>query len=250
MPTILNTRPIRQAKKMAEHFSKNGIDVINVPLIDIIVNKEEQEKLRLCEAKNFDIVICTSANAVWNAESYIKKISTDTTVIAVGPATKAELETIGVAKVLIPDEYNAESILGMPILKYKKTKKIIVLTGSEPLINLDDKLRDKGHDVNSYYVYKREVNKNAKQKIEKIKDIDAVLIGSTQALEIFKNILDMVDNNELLKIKMFVMSTKVQKLAIKLGFYDNIHVIPIKDERLDINFICKKVGKGVNKWKV
>ena len=153
MPTILNTRPIRQAKKMAEHFSKNGIDVINVPLIDIIVNKEEQEKLRLCEAKNFDIVICTSANAVWNAESYIKKISTDTTVIAVGPATKAELETIGVAKVLIPDEYNAESILGMPILKYKKTKKIIVLTGSEPLINLDDKLRDKGHDVNSYYVY-------------------------------------------------------------------------------------------------
>ena len=247
MPTILNTRPIRQAKRMETHFSKHEINVINIPLVDIVKNEKEQEKLKLCETQKVHILIFTSANAVWNSADYIKEIIPGTSIIAVGPATKRELESIGASKILMPDEYNTKSILEMSLLNDKKQKKIIVITGAEPIINLDEELKVKGHDVNSYYVYKREINKNAKKKIEKIKNIDAVLIGSAQCLEIFKNILDMSDHKELIKIKMFVISTKVQKLAIKLGFYDTVYVIPIKGENLDIDYICRKLGKGENK---
>ena len=135
MAVILNTRPQYQAEKMKQTFSKYGIETIIQPALEINPDHDEINKLQNTDCSQYDWIIFTSANAVYMSKECFLNLNEHKNIIAVGPATKAELLNIGVKDVLLPNKFNSHAIIDT--INDKNKKKVLIITGKKPKIDLN-----------------------------------------------------------------------------------------------------------------
>ncbi len=125
----------------------NNIDVIQIPVIDIVPNEELISRISL---NNADYVVIMSAVAVKYVGDKLRQLSGNVRVIGVGPRTCNEVEKLGIACVT-PREFSSYGIVNM--MRNLPRGKVVVLRslrGNDYIIN---ELRGLGYDVFEYGIY-------------------------------------------------------------------------------------------------
>ena len=218
---VLNTRPERQAKPLTNKITRLGAKVIECPSLKIIGLDRDVEKINKNKFKNDDVIIFTSANAVY---FYFKKSMSNikqNTVIAIGPATQAALLERKIYAIC-PKTFNSSGILKMTELR--ENKNITIITGYNPKKQLHSCLQETGHKVTLIEAYKRIINNDSITKIKNITKLDYILISSRDSLIALNQLIIESGKIELKTAAIITINIDVRKLAIKLGFNDNIIV--------------------------
>ena len=115
---VLVTRPVHQAPALARRFEAEGARAVIAPAIRI---GPPSDPARLTRAAvglaGYDWVVFTSANAVTAMGDALSAVGQDVgalaacRIAAIGSATEAALETLGVGADLVPPRFVAESLL-------------------------------------------------------------------------------------------------------------------------------------------
>jgi uroporphyrinogen-III synthase len=129
---ILITRARHQAGRLAEALEAQGAEVIRLPTIEI-VPPETYVPLdyALQTISGFDWLIVTSANGAAALADRMEVLSipaqrlSHLEVAAIGPATAAALDRIGLQVTAMPDEYVAEAVVDL--LREKVAGKQVLL---------------------------------------------------------------------------------------------------------------------------
>lgn len=181
-PCVVITRPLRQAHAFAGILRRNGIDSINVPLLDIVSFHENnpddaqwvrQIKNRILDLDNYQKIIFVSQNAVEHGmqwiDDYWPQLPTGIEFFAIGETTANLLSGYGVAVENIATskegDMTSEVLLRHPALQSVVDEKILILRGVGGRGHLADILRERGARVDYCEVYQRRIPADAQSKL-------------------------------------------------------------------------------------
>jgi uroporphyrinogen III methyltransferase/synthase len=117
--TVVVTRARAQASDLSERLRALGAAVVELPVIRIAPLPQTPAAVAALEAiGDYRLVVLTSVNGVDALFAALaargrdaRALSADATVVAIGPATAARLETFGVRADVVPERFVAEGIL-------------------------------------------------------------------------------------------------------------------------------------------
>src|SRR5438270_8681411 len=115
---LLITRAHEQAAELSRALEALGATVLSIPTIEIVPPQSFQPLDKaLKKIPAYDWLILTSVNGVKALERRMTKQEIDVglfrhlSIAAIGPATRAEIERLGLKVTLMPDEYVAEAVV-------------------------------------------------------------------------------------------------------------------------------------------
>lgn len=115
---VLITRARSQASRLAEKLEALGASTVQVPTIDIVPVIDTSElDAAARELASYDWVTFTSSNGVHGLWDRVKAAGLDARafgnvqIAAVGPSTARALDDIGLSADIIPDNFDADSLL-------------------------------------------------------------------------------------------------------------------------------------------
>jgi uroporphyrinogen III methyltransferase/synthase len=202
------TRAREQQNEFAELLENYGAQVIECPTIAIRGPDEwEPVDQALERIASFDWVIFTSANGV---RSFLKRLQEGggdlralhgIRVAAIGPATAAALQDVGLHPDLVPDEYRAEAILEA-MDRELGGMRFLIPRAAEAREVLPAGLRERGAQVEVVAVYRTvPVADQADAVLDLLRagQIDAVIFTSSSTVVNFVDMLSGQDLAALLK---------------------------------------------------
>ena len=115
---VLITRPHEQAQPFIEMLHRHQAEPVVFPTIRIVPPRTWEELDRaLASLSEYDTVIFTSVNGVIYFCDRLEQKSVDAavlksrTIVAIGPSTAARLKDYGFKATIVPEKYQAESII-------------------------------------------------------------------------------------------------------------------------------------------
>jgi len=112
---VLITRPSKKAHALAAALAAKNIACVNQPLFDYQPLADHQTSENLLTNENIIIFVSVAAvefaNKIFAAQHWRYQH-----IIAVGKATKAALQRLGINNVLCPQQENSEGLLTLPVL--------------------------------------------------------------------------------------------------------------------------------------
>ena len=209
--TILNTRPYPQAAPLSKKIIDLGGKVIDFPTLEIMPIQCEP-----CSWNHMDIAIFTSANAVCLKQNEI--IPAEVTVIAIGPGTATRLAAHTVVTPIMPESFNSEGLLALPILEKVNDKKLVIFCGENPRPLLKDTLTQRGANLTVKLCYRRVLPEHTEKQKAALLDTPFDIIISTSQ-ENLQNLFSLLGGaSTLLKTPLLVISPKMKRLAEQLGW--------------------------------
>ncbi|MGQ9469091.1 MAG: uroporphyrinogen-III C-methyltransferase [Nitrososphaerales archaeon] len=197
-PVVAVTRPIHEAKALAERLESLGMNPIMAPTIEIERLKVKGFKTYLdnLEKGFYNYVVFSSINGVKSLFDLAKEIMPEEKlasllkrckVFAIGIKTAQEIRSKGIHSVFMPEEYSSKGLL-QEISKHEiKDKRFLLIRskGASPL--LVKGLRDYGAIVDELNVYKAILPKKKHGIIELIhriidRRIDAIIFTSPSTI--------------------------------------------------------------------
>jgi uroporphyrinogen III methyltransferase/synthase len=151
---IVVTRARAQASDLVQRLTMLGAEVVCVPVIRI-EPLPDQTLLRraLASLATYDWVVFTSANAADVACTEPAAFA-GTRVAAIGPATAAALDRLGVRVALVPQPHVAEALVAALVARGVVGKRILVPSAERARPVLGDGLRAAGAVVDVIPVYR------------------------------------------------------------------------------------------------
>ncbi len=218
---IAITRPVEQAKKLAELIKNAGGTPILFPLIEITPLADYALfDAALSQIETYDWAIFISSNAVQSGmPRLIKKgIPANLKFAAIGPATAKELESFGVKQVLTPHErFDSESLLALP--EMFTTKNVMIFRGLGGREILAESLKQRGATVTFAECYQR-TNPQKNCDLLKTTKLYGIVVTSSEAM---RHLIDLAENAEWLKnTPIFVNHARVAEEALKQNL--QVHV--------------------------
>ncbi len=218
---IAITRPVEQAKKLAELIKNAGGTPILFPLIEITPLADYALfDAALSQIETYDWAIFISSNAVQSGmPRLIKKgIPANLKFAAIGPATAKELESFGVKQVLTPHErFDSESLLALP--EMFTTKNVMIFRGLGGREILAESLKQRGATVTFAECYQR-TNPQKNCDLLKTTKLHGIVVTSSEAM---RHLIDLAENAEWLKnTPIFVNHARVAEEALKQNL--QVHV--------------------------
>ncbi len=225
---VLVTRPVHQAKKLAQLIEQQGGEAIMFPTIAIKPVKHLAViKKSLENIAYYQWLIFISVNAV----KFVQQVNNgklDTfkqaNIIAIGAATAKALETIGLEVDLIPKTgFTSEALLMMPSLQAISGQRFLIIRGQGGRETLANILKQRGAKVDYLEVYKRvkptPINEMMVIALIKQKKLDAITITSGEALNNLMTLLmGRIIVSLLFEIPLIVISTRIKNIALEIGF--------------------------------
>jgi uroporphyrinogen-III synthase len=160
--TLLNTRPVHQAKALSKGVLEIGGKVLNCPTLQIQWRSQAELLLRLPQDfELYDKVILTSANSVQGLLNSHLKPSVDplackTRYFAIGKATRqAGLDNHLPIERLTADRFDSEALLQDPLMQSVKGESILIVKGQAGRSLLGEQLTEQGAQVDTWDVYQR-----------------------------------------------------------------------------------------------
>ncbi|OGT49868.1 MAG: hypothetical protein A3F17_04360 [Gammaproteobacteria bacterium RIFCSPHIGHO2_12_FULL_41_15] len=181
--SILITRPMHQYQALADLLQAQGAMTLSLPAIEIqpYVNLSDEASESLIQAT--DLFIVTSANAILNLKEKFKLQVMQKRLVAIGPGTRKILELIGARDVMMPDQYNSDSIFAMAIFR-KESLKITLMTGKNGRVVWQAPLNSLGHTVSILETYQRQLPQyDLKRLMSKLESINWIVSTSQEGLE-------------------------------------------------------------------
>ncbi|VAW73149.1 hypothetical protein MNBD_GAMMA12-537 [hydrothermal vent metagenome] len=230
--TVCVTRPAPDAEVLAESIREMQGQAVIMPVMAIVAVADARERIENIFRTDPDIIIFISRNAVRHcipllsstAKQYLKKIK----VAAIGASTEKILQEQGVLVSIRPDtqSYTTESLLQSPDLQCIKGLRIIIIRGRGGRASLAEKLQQRGADVMYCELYQRILPENFNQsKFSILHQSDHIMLCSSS--EIMHNILELAGAKYgaiVKKTPLLVVSPRIHKEAIRLGFQSDILV--------------------------
>ena len=152
---VLITRPTKKAQALAESLAKVDIACVNQPLFDYQALADHQTSKRLLTTGNIIIFVSVAAvefaHAAFSAQHWQYRH-----IIAVGSATKAALQGLGVKDIICPQQENSEGLSALPELNKKfGYEPITIVRGNGGREHLAQHLNKQGAKVNYLQSYQR-----------------------------------------------------------------------------------------------
>ena len=206
---ILNTRPKNQSQALSAQLKLMGVDVVELPLIEIqsVPVKEKTFKT--------DIAIFLSANAV--DHFYDQATLQAERIIAIGSSTTQALESHGCKNTQCPKVFSSEGLLEMPELQNVHHKKIMIVSGENSKGLLPHGLKLRGAIVQNVISYRRNPLFYDERALVPALQSTHIIVTSS---EIFQVLLDLFEAHHawLVQRTLCVISDEMKRHAEHLGF--------------------------------
>jgi len=152
---VLITRPTKKAQALAESLSASNIACVNQPLFDYQPLADHQTSENLLTNGNIIIFVSVAAvefaNKTFAAQNWRYQY-----IIAVGRATRAALQLLGINNVHCPQQENSEGLLTLAVLnKSFDGEPITIVRGNNGREHLAKRLIEQGAKVNYLESYQR-----------------------------------------------------------------------------------------------
>jgi uroporphyrinogen-III synthase len=225
--SILVTRPIHQAGRLADGIAKAGGKAVLFPAVEIADVEDDARLMDLIgRMHEYDFAIFVSANAVEKAFSRMAALPAGLRCAAVGKATLAALEERGIRNILLPRSgFDSESLLELPELQSVAGSRIVIFRGEGGRELLADELKRRGAMVDYAECYRRIRPANPPALGEQ--DVQAVTATSG---EIVTNLVAMTEG-WIYNKPIFVTHERIGKIAKECGF-DHVVVTEGGDDGL------------------
>lgn len=249
--SVLVTRPGKVGEELCELLQQNNIHSEYVPGLLIVENPSqfsqqiiEENKQKLISA---DVIIVISANAVDYCHNLLPEITQQTPILAMGKASKRVLvedRKYIEKQIILPVQYISESLLELELLQNIQQQNIVFVCGIGGRGLLEQELQQRGAKCSRIECYQRcyPGDPSYIKKLQQLlaqNTLDCVVVTSGEALE---NLVKMSGSylDALLKLQLVVISERIARIAINLGFQKPSVII----ENADNAVIVAKLKKG------
>jgi uroporphyrinogen-III synthase len=224
---VVVTRPLGQAEALCRMIEAAGGRAIRMPLLGIEpLGADSAGAAKLRGLSKADWLIFVSANAVRHGLEHVPGAllagSARAKVVAIGAATRGELEARGVTVDLAPKaQFNSETLLAMPELAEISGQTMVIVRGMGGREVLAETLGARGAEVEYAEVYRRyRPAFDAARLLAQMRAgaMDAILVTSGEALDHLVNELGEAGLVEMASTPLVVVSDRVAQRARGLGF--------------------------------
>lgn len=171
---VLITRSREQAPELARLLEAEGAEAISIPAIEIVPPQSwgPLDKA-LKKVPAYDWLILTSVNGVRALERRMKEVEVDVgllrrlKVAAIGPATAAACEKLGLKVTVVPEEYVAESVVAA-LQGQVNGKRALLVRAKEARDVIPKDLRAAGAEVDVAEAYETILPKNSTAKLNEV----------------------------------------------------------------------------------
>lgn len=158
---ILVTRPARQAASLAALLRAQGAEPIVAPSIELIDSDPApiQAAIARLRGGGYDDVVFTSVNGVERFAAQLRRAGGDgrsfagARIAAIGPATAAALERLGLRADLVPGTYTSDALLGALLAQPLAGRRALLPRAAQGAPALSDGLRGAGAAVDDAALY-------------------------------------------------------------------------------------------------
>jgi uroporphyrinogen III methyltransferase/synthase len=176
---IVVTRPRDQAAELTARLHALGADVVEIPAIEI-----QPLPWTLGYPGRYDWLIFTSVNGVRCFMDRIPDVrALRGRICAIGPATRAAIETLHLKVELIGEEYVAESLLEAFAQHDLSGKKVLIARAAVARDVLPEGLRARGGHVDVLEVYRTIAPANLAEQANRVQSADWVTFTSSSTVE-------------------------------------------------------------------
>jgi uroporphyrinogen III methyltransferase/synthase len=205
---IVITRPTSQARAFARAIEELGGEVVEFPTIEIVPPLSYDPLDRaIKQIESYHWLVFTSVNGVshfWGRFLHLKRerrALKEIKIAAIGPQTARELESVGLAPDLVPEEYRAEAMLEKLEPAEIRGKRVLLPRAAAARDVLPETLRRWGAEVDIVEAY-RTVAANGDggwlQSLLLEKKIDMITFTSSSTVTHFSALLSGTEIEELL----------------------------------------------------
>jgi len=222
---VLVTRPVAQANGLIKAVEAQGGVAIPCPVLAIEALPENaSNKQKILDLDRYDALIVVSRNAAqmglaW-IENYWPQLPAHLRWFAVGKSTAACLESEGVRPRVPAAGFNSEALLTLPELQGLNNQRILILKGEGGRELLEQKLVERGANVDALPLYQRVAEKCSPEKLEKLFAEgfpDALIATSVDVLSAMDALLEPALENRF-ELPLVVASERIADAACQLGY--------------------------------
>ena len=158
---ILITRPARQAASLAALLRAQGAEPIVAPSIELVDADPAPIQAAIARLRqgHYDDVVFTSVNGVERFVAQLRRDGGDARsfagarIAAIGPATAAALERLGLRADLVPQTYTSDALLEALLAQPLSERRILLPRAAQGAPALSDGLRKAGAAVDDVALY-------------------------------------------------------------------------------------------------
>jgi len=243
--TIVITRPVDQAKKLASLITQAGGEPVVFPLIAIApLDDYRPFDAVISQLNQYDWAIFISSNAVQNGMPRMVKsgIPANLKFAAIGPVTAQELQQSGVKQVLIPQgRFDSESLLALPDMQAVQGKQVMIVRGVGGREVLADTLKARGANVTFAECYQRVNPQTDCQYLTSLwaqKKLHGIVVTSSEAM---RHLLDLAGNQPWLRQSpLFVNHARIAENTQAMGLTVKVAEAPGDKAMLDLMITNRK----------
>ncbi|MGW8228649.1 MAG: uroporphyrinogen-III synthase [Gammaproteobacteria bacterium] len=240
---VLVTRPAQQAGPLMAQLEAAGAKPWLFPLLDIVPIRSAELERHISQLEQYDLAIFISPNAVhYGVEAVTARQSWPTSLtlatVGTGSAHELELRLRRIPDIIPASGNDSEALLAESAMQAVAGKRILIFRGRGGREQLANTLRARGAKVDYAEVYERRrpnVDTGPLNETIRSNRIDAVVITSSEALDILLAMVDPASLNALYQIHMLVIHPRQAEHVRQHGF---IHE-PILAQDGSVNAIIK-----------
>ena len=222
--TVLVTRSRNQASSLSKMLERNGASVIELPTIRI--SPIEDFKLldqAICQVERYDWLVFTSENGVEVFFDRLRQLRKDSRrlagvkIAAIGPGTRAKLNSYFVEPDLVPSSFSSEGLLEAFLKEEVSGKRFLLLRTNIAPDFLKRGLERTGAKVTEIAVYRTERPEGLAEKIRQLfrhYSVDFITFTSSSTAEYFFKALP---NGRKVRAKLVSIGPVTSETVRKLG---------------------------------
>lgn len=221
---IVITRPLDQARDLAELVQQNGGTPHLFPLLSIAALDDYHDfDAAVADLETIDWAIFISSNAVQQGMPRLLKrhphLPEKLRFAAIGPATAMELKRSGITDVLTPSiRYDSESLLALPEMQSVQGKRILIFRGVGGRELMAEELRARGAEVRYAECYRRinpQQDAGTLPSLWQNRLLHAFVVTSSEAM---RNLLQLASDADWLRgTPVCVNHARIAELALSHG---------------------------------
>lgn len=214
---VLVTRPSGQQAGLVAAIEAAGGVALHLPAMAIQPYHQTESTLRLRHATAYEWLIFISRNAVEHALPHLPRRGLPK-LVAIGSATAAALQDVGLAVAVQPGRYDSEAVLAR-LPRDMSGQRVLIVRGVGGREQLATGLQARGASVDYAEVYRRSCPALPDTELPELlaQGIDIITVSSGEML---RNLLQLAGAacGQVLQLPLVVMSERGAALARTLGF--------------------------------
>ena len=243
--SVLVTRPANQADGLCDMIDKAHGRPLRFPAMEILpIDDPSEARDALAEVEAGGLLVFVSTNAVRYAFPLLPdELPVDLQIAAIGEATAASLEAVGLPATLIPDErFDSEGLLALDVLQDMRGRKVWILRGHGGRELLRQEFEKRGAEVDYAEVYiRRRPRRNADNLVRGWEQlVDVVTVTSAEMLDNLLQMLAAEGKEKLCQTPLIVLSQRIADHAIEQGCRQ-VLVTDLAGDRGILRKICEYV---------